>query len=623
MEAVKENLEETREGIYLVHPHGEMIWKGEKTLIIKKKRFNWEGKLKYLVSGDKCYGIIKIEKIYPISLSEFRNLANRHRISEIERVRWWPNAQELFAYEFKIVKKFKKPKSVKLPKGIQTSIKKVEFLSEVTEELIHPEEFKIRGVDYDIEHPKKRWKELFADLRYLGNAGYPRLLKGESWGSFTPDKQGKELLLKYFARIVDALRSVYFPIFEKKDNSSYWKCYWEAKKYMKSKPPSKEEAKEWEQKRKEWMEAQELEETILELGVKQAFGSPGGKRNVAKKLVKFIPEHKTYIEPFAGGAAVYFAKEPSELEVLNDIDPEIAFAYKFLKNATDEQFKRLVAKEWKPKESLFYKLRDSKPTDPVERYYRFYYLMRHSYGFKMDTFNPKKSPNVEMTLEKLQRIRRRLKNTLIYNEDWKTVMKRFNAEDSFAFLDPPYPIEWPKPGEKGFTKEQLQELHDFLKNEWKGKFMLTLNSLDWVREMFSDFNIRRFKIRRALAQPESQKPEYELLITNYPLNELSETLSEKFAPVGPSENHNLGRPITWQEVAKHWRKPIMLVEDFIQLVGGVPNHKEGSTGDVDVLIRKNRPHDETEDIPLKFRLYRAQPKEIQKRLHFIYDEFWF
>ncbi|MHA1773398.1 MAG: DNA adenine methylase [Candidatus Heimdallarchaeota archaeon] len=616
---IEENLREIKEGIYLVHPHGEMIWRGDKTLIVKKKKFAWENKFKYLVSGDKCYGIIKIGKIYPISLSDFKKLQNRHRISEIERIRWWPNAQELLAYEFKIVKRFEKPKRVKLPKGIQTAIKKVEFLSEVSEELIHPEEFKIRGVDYDIEHPKERWRELFADLRYLGNSGYPRLVRGEKWGSFTPDKKGKELLLKYFARIVDALRSVYFPICEKKDESSYWKCYQEAKKYMKSKPPSEEEAKEWNKKRKEWLESKKLEEEIFKLGVQQAFGSPGGKSNVAKKLAGFIPEHKTYIEPFAGGAAVYFAKEPSEVEVLNDIDSEIAFAYKFLKNATDEQFARLVKKEWKPVKSRFYKLRDSKPTDPVERYYRFYYLMRHSYGFSMKEFNPKKSPNVEVTLEKLQRIRNRLRNTLIYNEEWKKTMMRFNEKDSFAFLDPPYPKEWP--GGNGFSKEDCQDMHDFLKKEWKGKFMLTLNITDWIKEMFSDFNIRRFKIRRSLSQPEAQKPQYEYLITNYPIEEMTETLSEKFAPVGPSENHNLGRPIRWKEVAKNWRKPIMLVKDFIQLVGGVPSHKEGSTGDVDVLIRKNRPHDETEDIPLKFRLYRAQPKEIQKRLHFIYDEY--
>ncbi|ATB29954.1 DNA adenine methylase [Melittangium boletus] len=54
-----------------------------------------------------------------------------------------------------------------------------------------------------------------------------------------------------------------------------------------------------------------------------------------------LPAHKTYVEPFVGSAAVLFAKEPSEVEVLNDADPEIAEAYQLLKKLTPEQVERL------------------------------------------------------------------------------------------------------------------------------------------------------------------------------------------------------------------------------------------------------------------------------------------
>jgi len=70
-----------------------------------------------------------------------------------------------------------------------------------------------------------------------------------------------------------------------------------------------------------------------------AFGSPGGKSHLAPRIVKLIPKHTTYVEPYAGGAAVFWRKEPSHREVLNDKDPEIAAAYRFLKNMTAEQFK--------------------------------------------------------------------------------------------------------------------------------------------------------------------------------------------------------------------------------------------------------------------------------------------
>jgi len=128
---------------------------------------------------------------------------------------------------------------------------KIIYLSEL--EKLHLEQFKAEGIDEDLAHPKERYKELIADLRYLGNSAFPRLKAGKKWGEWT-----LEDVLKYFAKIVDTLRGIYFPILppkkgSKEYSSSYWKCYREAEKYMKSKPPKEDEIKIWERKRKEWM----------------------------------------------------------------------------------------------------------------------------------------------------------------------------------------------------------------------------------------------------------------------------------------------------------------------------------------------------------------------------------
>ena len=49
----------------------------------------------------------------------------------------------------------------------------------------------------------------------------------------------------------------------------------------------------------------------------------GGKNRVAKKIIALIPEHTCYIEPFCGGAQVFFHKEPAKVEVLNDLNEDV------------------------------------------------------------------------------------------------------------------------------------------------------------------------------------------------------------------------------------------------------------------------------------------------------------
>ena len=49
----------------------------------------------------------------------------------------------------------------------------------------------------------------------------------------------------------------------------------------------------------------------------------GGKRRLADKILLMFPEHSCYVEAFAGGAALFFLKEPVKVEVLNDINGEL------------------------------------------------------------------------------------------------------------------------------------------------------------------------------------------------------------------------------------------------------------------------------------------------------------
>ena len=62
----------------------------------------------------------------------------------------------------------------------------------------------------------------------------------------------------------------------------------------------------------------------------------GGKRRLAKRIIPLFPEHTCYVEPFCGAAAIYFMKDQTKVEVLNDINGELVNLYRVVKHHMDE-----------------------------------------------------------------------------------------------------------------------------------------------------------------------------------------------------------------------------------------------------------------------------------------------
>jgi DNA adenine methylase len=76
----------------------------------------------------------------------------------------------------------------------------------------------------------------------------------------------------------------------------------------------------------------------------------GGKRAIAKQIIDIFPKHTTYVEAFAGGAQVFFKKEPSKVEVLNDLDGEMVNFFRVCQQHYEEHVRYLrfvlVSREW-------------------------------------------------------------------------------------------------------------------------------------------------------------------------------------------------------------------------------------------------------------------------------------
>jgi DNA adenine methylase len=65
--------------------------------------------------------------------------------------------------------------------------------------------------------------------------------------------------------------------------------------------------------------------------MKSAITYYGGKQKLVSTILPMFPDHILYNEPFCGGAALFFAKEQSEIEVLNDTNTELINFYKVIK----------------------------------------------------------------------------------------------------------------------------------------------------------------------------------------------------------------------------------------------------------------------------------------------------
>ena len=231
---------------------------------------------------------------------------------------------------------------------------------------------------------------------------------------------------------------------------------------------------------------------------KTIWGSPAGKKRLAERLVAMLPAHKIYVEPFAGSGAVLFAKEPAEVEVLNDADPEIAEAYRLVKGLTPEALDRLRKLPWVGDEKTFKGLIDAEPESDVERLHRFLYLTHFSYGkMRGRSYSPSVDGIEARTIQRIEQFGPRLKRVKVYGGDYEKVVRKYDGKDTLFFLDPPYPGYNVGVGEADFDEQRFFALVKSL----KGRFLITYGIRGEFPQMAKDagFWTKRIRTPRTIA----------------------------------------------------------------------------------------------------------------------------
>jgi DNA adenine methylase len=171
----------------------------------------------------------------------------------------------------------------------------------------------------------------------------------------------------------------------------------------------------------------------------------GGKQGLARQIVPLMPAHRVYLEPFAGGAAMLFAKPRAERETLNDLDGQIMRFWRALRDSPDELAAAVAMtpygrEEWRAS-------RDGDVVSDVEAARRLLVNVDQSFsrsrsgwgvpclGDGRGRWQPGSWGNLP---PKLLAAAERLQGVALEHEDALGLLPRWDLPDAVIYLDPPY-----------------------------------------------------------------------------------------------------------------------------------------------------------------------------------------
>jgi len=212
----------------------------------------------------------------------------------------------------------------------------------------------------------------------------------------------------------------------------------------------------------------------------------GGKQMMVGKLLELVPEHHTYCEVFGGGGSLLISKEPSPVEVYNDLDSDLVNFFRVIRDPAlfPDFYNRAWLSPYSREEYYFCRDHLNDDPNPTERARRFFVLARFSFGGEFGQFGHNVTASrtgmamivsaYRNVLYLLPLIADRLSLAEIECRDFRELIPIYDTENTFFYLDPPYV---PSTRRAGGYKHELSaedhiELVEMLKGI-KGKAMLS------------------------------------------------------------------------------------------------------------------------------------------------------
>lgn len=254
----------------------------------------------------------------------------------------------------------------------------------------------------------------------------------------------------------------------------------------------------------------------------------GGKQTLAPLIISLIPVHVLYAEPFTGGGAVFFNKQPSECEVINDTNGELMNFYKVVKEdfaPLQKMIKRTLhcRNAYRQAEVVYH---NPDLFDEVRRAWAVWVICSQGFASKMNgPFGFDKTDNT--TSKRIANKRenftgayeKRLEKVQIECADALYVIESRDHENAFFYCDPPY-IGSDMGHYKGYTEADYEALLRLL-SRIKGKFLLSSYPSALLERYSAEHgwhSIQRELTVTVNLKGGNPKKKIELLTANYPLN---------------------------------------------------------------------------------------------------------
>lgn len=196
----------------------------------------------------------------------------------------------------------------------------------------------------------------------------------------------------------------------------------------------------------------------------------GGKGRQLNDLLPLIPDGRTYVEPFGGGASVLLNRQRSDIEVYNDLDGALVNLFSVVRgDESFEEFKRLVSYTLYSRDEFERCLTFEGLADSVQRAVAFYTVINQSISGKRlasrgDWARGRLDNLAERWVDRqafLGRIHGRVRGVQIECRDALDVIEEWDNDDTVFYCDPPYVLET-RSKRKYYAIEPGDEYHDRL-----------------------------------------------------------------------------------------------------------------------------------------------------------------